>query len=78
MPEFPTVESLSAAIAATPDASPVQGPVTHPETGEVYHLGLHSTQVYDGRRAIRLAHGESWLPPKDGAPATVFRIRKET
>ena len=54
------------------------GPVENPETGEIVHWGPHSTQViHPGGLITRIAHGESVIPAKDGAPAVVFRMRKD-
>lgn len=54
------------------------GPVEHPETGEITHWGDHSTQViHSGGIITKLAHGETLIPSKDGAPAVILRRVKE-
>ena len=76
MPHYPTPEALAAALAAKPEEVPheLHGPGTHPDTGEITHLGPHSTQVVYGPVAPeRIAHGESFRPPKGGAAAVILR-----
>lgn len=54
------------------------GPVEHPETGEITHWGPHSTQiVHAGGMIVKITHGESFTPAKDGAPAVVMRRKQE-
>jgi hypothetical protein len=54
------------------------GPVEHPETGEITHWGPHSTQIIQaGGMVVRIAHGEGFIPARDGAPAVIVRTRKD-
>lgn len=76
MPDFPDPAAFANARVAAPEASPIQGPVHDPETGEVTHFGLHSTQVvHHGGKIVRLTHGESFIAAKDGEPAMLMRNR---
>ena len=62
------------------DTAPADGPVTHPETGTITHYGPHSTVVvHHGGKIVRLTHGESFTPARDGEPAVILRnITKES